>query len=231
MRLPGYILTKIWFHYAMNNERKVKPIHGILFLWCVEKNNRLDWREEYQLPTDEACSACGVVDRETFLKALKDLTDWGFINILQESKNRFTARYISLNWLELEKLATQFDLYHPKKSDAIPEAKSDAIPEASTSAMPTNKNNKTSKPKKQFIPPTIDEVIKYFQENGYTKDSAEKMFKSYSVADWIDSKGNPVKSWKQKAINVWFTEAHKTKSTIQLSIKNPADEQLKCLGL
>lgn len=61
-----------------------------------------------------------------------------------------------------------------------------------------------------FIAPSIDEVKKYFKDNGYKEESAIKMFNSYSVANWIDSKGNPVKNWKQKSINVWFTPENKT---------------------
>jgi len=63
--------------------------------------------------------------------------------------------------------------------------------------------------KKRFIPPFLDDVKLYFEENGYKEETAIKMFKSYSVANWIDSKGNPVKNWKQKAINVWFKDENK----------------------
>jgi hypothetical protein len=64
---------------------------------------------------------------------------------------------------------------------------------------------------KEFIPPDVDEVILYFKENGYDEKTALKMFKSYSVADWVDSKGNKIKNWKQKAINVWFKDENKIK--------------------
>jgi hypothetical protein len=63
-----------------------------------------------------------------------------------------------------------------------------------------------------FIPPELFEVEDYFFENGYTKDSANKFFKSYSVADWFDSRGNPVKNWKQKANMVWFKDDNKIRS-------------------
>lgn len=82
-----------------------------------------------------------------------------------------------------------------------------------TQSDPNNKDNKANKgnkrKKKEFVPPILEDVKKYFLENGYSEQSAEKMFKSYSIADWIDSKGNPVKNWKQKAINVWFKEENK----------------------
>jgi hypothetical protein len=61
----------------------------------------------------------------------------------------------------------------------------------------------------KFIPPILEEVKQYFKEKGYKETAAIKMFESYSVANWIDSKGSPVKNWKQKAINVWFTDQNK----------------------
>lgn len=63
--------------------------------------------------------------------------------------------------------------------------------------------------KKGFIPPTLNEWIKYFEESGYKKDVAERSFRAYEVADWFDSTGKKVKNWKQKAINVWFKDENK----------------------
>lgn len=67
------------------------------------------------------------------------------------------------------------------------------------------------KRKSVFISPELFEVEEYFIENGFDKILADKFFKSYSVANWYDSKGNPVKNWKQKAINVWFKDENKAK--------------------
>ncbi len=54
--------------------------------------------------------------------------------------------------------------------------------------------------------PSIEEVKQYFFENKYTSDAANKFFNYYSAENWHDSKGNAVKSWKQKAQSVWFKE-------------------------
>lgn len=58
--------------------------------------------------------------------------------------------------------------------------------------------------KKEFSPPTIEEVIQYFTENGQQEANARKAFEHYRLADWHDSKGNKVKNWKQKMHTVWF---------------------------
>ena len=72
---------------------------------------------------------------------------------------------------------------------------------------------KEYKEKKPFIPPLIEEVKEYFKENSYPETLAEKFWKSYSVSNWIDSRGNSVKNWKQKALQVWFREENKIKTT------------------
>jgi hypothetical protein len=38
------------------------------------------------------------------------------------------------------------------------------------------------------------------------------MYRSYSVADWHDSKNNKILNWKQKAINVWFKDENRINS-------------------
>lgn len=154
--MNGYTLTRRWFNWNFENTRKARPIHGILYMWCIEKSNRLGWMQEFQLPSDEAAAACGAADRETILKAVADLEEWGFIKVIQEAKNRYTARWIKILDPEFD-LSCNLDsaiMLHPKKSDAIKEylpKKPDSIPVATTGAIPvatpTNIiNNKTNKP-------------------------------------------------------------------------------------
>jgi len=54
--------------------------------------------------------------------------------------------------------------------------------------------------------PTCEEVISFFQENGYTKESAIKVWNYYNDGDWHDATGKKVKSWKQKMRGNWFTD-------------------------
>ena len=57
-----------------------------------------------------------------------------------------------------------------------------------------------------------NEIIDYFKEKGYTKETAKKFYDFYSVSDWKDSNGKKVINWKQKAQSVWFTEENKIKA-------------------
>lgn len=63
----------------------------------------------------------------------------------------------------------------------------------------TTRHSKHSRKKKEFIPPSLDEVEQYVEENGMVID-AKYFFDYYDTGDWQDKDGNPIKSWKQKAL-------------------------------
>jgi len=56
-----------------------------------------------------------------------------------------------------------------------------------------------------FTPPTIEEIAQFSADAGYAID-ATLVYNYYNDADWHDSRGNKVKSWKQKLRAVWFKE-------------------------
>jgi hypothetical protein len=66
--------------------------------------------------------------------------------------------------------------------------------------LKTNLIQKTNSVQK----PTLSEVEDYFLEKGSTVEAAKQAFEYYDVADWQDSKGKPVKNWKQKMLAVWI---------------------------
>jgi len=73
------------------------------------------------------------------------------------------------------------------------------------------KNSTLADGKKLPKVPTLEEVLEYFDQKGYTEESAKKAFSYYNdpMIDsggrvWKDGKGNTVKLWKQKMIGVWF---------------------------
>ena len=60
-----------------------------------------------------------------------------------------------------------------------------------------------------FVPPNYEEVLSYAKEKG-REDIAKEFFEYFNVGNWIDSKGNKVKNWKQKFIT-WCSRNEKKK--------------------
>lgn len=62
------------------------------------------------------------------------------------------------------------------------------------------KDNKRKNIKKEsFVPPTLEEVENYVKEKGLSVRPSD-FYNYFEVGNWIDSKGNKVKSWKQKLL-------------------------------
>lgn len=73
--------------------------------------------------------------------------------------------------------------------------------------------------------PTLEEVQTFFKENGYSVEIASKAYHYYAEAGWKDSRGEPVRAWKQKMRGVWFREEHKPQAPKEVILPtnyNPA---------
>ena len=95
----GYELSRRWFDFAFEN-KDAKAIHTAIYMWAVELNNRLGWKNEFGFPTNDTMEGLSIGNRNTYFEALKELVEWGFITVVSESKNRHTATVISLNKAE-----------------------------------------------------------------------------------------------------------------------------------
>ena len=69
--------------------------------------------------------------------------------------------------------------------------------------------DRLGKVKKNFIPPSLDEVKLFFSENNYKEEIAIKAYNHYNYANWHDANGKPVLNWKQKINTNWFKPEHK----------------------
>lgn len=56
-----------------------------------------------------------------------------------------------------------------------------------------------SRGKREFVPPTLEEVEAYCRERNSQVD-AKQFYDYFTAGDWYDSKGQKVRSWKQKLI-------------------------------
>ena len=199
--MTAYDYTRAWFNFSFDNPDKVSPGHTALFCWLVELNNRMGWAKTFASPTSQSMSACGIKSYNTHKKLFEDLVEFGFIKVIEPSKNQWQCAIIALS----------------KIDKALDKAPTKALDKALANLVTDHlQYNKTTNNKQQtdtnVSRPTLEEVKKYFQEKGYRDDVAEKAWESYEVADWHDSQGKKIKNWKQKMIQVWFQDNHKIRA-------------------
>lgn len=92
-----FTLTRSFWDFAFENPDKIKPSHCALFLFIVEHNNRLGWREKLGLPTTMAKEAIGIRSYNTYMETLNDLVDFGLIILVEKSKNQFSSNIVALS--------------------------------------------------------------------------------------------------------------------------------------
>jgi len=94
--MNSYELSRGWFDFSFENPELIKPVHSAIYFFAVEHCNRLGWKEKFGFPSQMTMDAIGVKNYQTYGKALKDLVSWGFIIMIEQSKNQYSANIISI---------------------------------------------------------------------------------------------------------------------------------------
>ena len=90
-------LSRDWFDFSFENPEKIKPNHAALYFFCIEHCNRLGWKGKFGLPTTMAKEAIGISSYNTYINTLRDLCDWGFIKMIEKSKNQYSSNIIAIS--------------------------------------------------------------------------------------------------------------------------------------
>lgn len=91
-----FSLSRNWFDFAFENPEKISPTHAALFFFCIEHCNRLGWKEKFGLPTSMAKEAIGIKNYRTYQNAINDLVDWGFVKMVEKSKNQHSSNIVAI---------------------------------------------------------------------------------------------------------------------------------------
>ena len=95
--MNSYELSRKWFDFCFQNPEKIKPNHTALYFFCVEHCNRLGWKEKFGLPTTMVKDAIGIRSYNTYINTLNDLVEFGFIELIEKSKNQYSSNIIALS--------------------------------------------------------------------------------------------------------------------------------------
>jgi len=141
--MTGYELTRQWWDFAFENTDKVSTRHSALYMWIVEKNNRLGWSKNFGLPFDEAGVAIGIIRKQTVREALNDLISWGFVKMIHRSENQNRANVISIQDCEVKSdgsLDRMFRLNNScltdRSTDHLADRSTEGSPDRSTEGSP-----------------------------------------------------------------------------------------------
>jgi hypothetical protein len=94
--MNSYELSRNYFDWCFENPEKITPNHTAIYFFAVEHCNRLGWKEKFGLPSQMVMDAIGIKNWRTYIKAFNDLTEWGFFELIQKSKNQYSSNIIAI---------------------------------------------------------------------------------------------------------------------------------------
>ena len=95
-KLNGYDLSREFFNWCFENPEKITPTHIAMYFFIIEHCNRLGWKEKFGLPTTMVKDAIGIRNFRTYSNTLNDLVEWGFIKMIEVSKNQYSSNIIAI---------------------------------------------------------------------------------------------------------------------------------------
>lgn len=94
--MNSYELSRNWFNWCFENPEKISPNHTAMYFFIIEHCNRLGWKEKFGLPMEMTKDAIGIKNYRTYSNTLNDLIEWGFITLIQKSKNQYSSNVIAI---------------------------------------------------------------------------------------------------------------------------------------
>lgn len=94
--MNSYELSRNYFDWCFDNPEKITPSHTAIYFFAIEHCNRLGWKEKFGLPSQMVMDAIGIKNWRTYIKAFNDLTEWGFFELVEKSKNQYSSNIIAI---------------------------------------------------------------------------------------------------------------------------------------
>ncbi len=192
--VPIFELMRRFWQFDMEVGFTHLDVH--LYFKLIEINNRLGWEKISFRYANSRLEAEIGTRTKNLIESRQRLIDAGLINY-QKGNTRNAGVYALLS--SLQSLNPTKESNQESISESNEESNKGNINKTNTKTKQIKRDKKNV-----FLPPSLSEFKKYFDENGYSQEIAQRAFNGYDVAGWIDSKGNKIKNWKQKCQHVWF---------------------------
>ncbi len=127
--LSIYDLMKSWFDFCFENPEKINPSHSALYFFALSHCNRLGWKSKFGLPTTMTMEAIGIKSYNTYIKTFNELSVFGFIKIIEKSKNQYSSNIIALSKFDkaLDKALDKATIKHLTKQGESTQQSNDSI--------------------------------------------------------------------------------------------------------
>jgi hypothetical protein len=217
-------LYRDFWDFAFENPDKIKPNHIAIFSFAIEHCNRLGWKQKYGLPSAMVMEATGIKSYNTYISAFNELIDFGFIKLIEKSKNQYSSNIIAISNFDkaTNKALDKALIKHTTKQSESTLQSIDSIDIQYTSIQETiNKHGKNSnivlseseyqKLCQDYSKEKTDQAIDFLSDWGLEKPKQFKEYKNHNltlrrwVFDAIDKK--PKFNHTDPKLESWFNSS------------------------
>jgi len=193
--MEWYKLSRQWFDFCFENPEKISPWHWVIYFFAIEHCNRLWWKKKFWFPSQMVMEAVWIKNWRTYTKYLNDLVDWGFLEMIQYSKNQYSSNIIAI---------VENTTSHTK---ALDKALQKHSTKHSQSTVSINKQETTNKKQET----SITSKIKIYEDSSFeywiTKLFITKQLELWNTSFMYLYK----KNWEEELIQKWCDEVRKLK--------------------
>lgn len=217
-------LYRDFWDFAFENPDKIKPNHIAIFSFAIEHCNRLGWKQKYGLPSAMVMEATGIKSYNTYISAFNELIDFGFIKLIEKSKNQYSSNIIAISNFDkaTNKALDKALIKHTTKQSESTLQSIDSIDIQYTSIQETiNKHGKNSnivlseseyqKLCEDYTVQKANQAIDFLSDWGLEKPKQFKEYKNHNltlrrwVFDAIDKK--PKFNHTDPKLESWFNSS------------------------
>lgn len=212
-----YELSRTFWNWAFENPDLVKPNHSAMFFFAIEHCNRLGWKEKFGFPTTMVMDAIGIKSYKTFITTLNELVEWGFLKMVEKSKNQYSANIIALaffteaNTKALAKASKKHMLKQVQSTDQ------------SIASIDIPINNNTNLPSNNFLFPKEPKEEKKFDRKDFKKKLLSLGVLEKHADDWIQARQKKRASFTESVIDAVIRECDKHNYPFPQAIKDCAE--------
>jgi hypothetical protein len=169
--MNSYELSRVIFDYSFENPTVLKPNHFAVYFFAVEQCNRLGWKKQFGFPSSFAMEATGIKSYNTYTKALNELVDLGFIEMVERSRNQYQSCIIALSKFDkaLDKALDKANVKHLTKQRESTVQSADSIDKQLNKETIKPINNEPS------VPTKVEKIV-FSEDVNFVYDSVLPMF-------------------------------------------------------
>lgn len=191
VKMESYFVVQGFMVEELKLKGNELMIYAIIYGFSQAKGNRFTGSLQYLADWTRST-------KQGVIKNLKSLLEKGYIE--KEEYTRNGVKFVEYYTTKLNGVLNKVEQgYSTQFNGGIQQSLPNNIVDNTEDNINRKDSKERVKKESEFVPPTLNEVIEYVKERNSTVDPV-KFYDYFNVGNWIDSKGQPVKNWKQKLL-------------------------------